>query len=168
MWGFQAAFDLRWSQRSLFHTTSEYLALKVFKNLNGWGNIINLFVCQISIYMLWEYLQNLLKSVFEYLRHDGQLLAILFDDVNWLWIKMSENANSTVCLLCKPDFVIHFDRSFLKPTPKIEFLGFDIDSVDMGISAYTEKQHYIILTIKQFLTNPAPRISYFFGLIEKI
>ena len=63
---------------------------------------------------------------------EGQLSFILGDDSYLLIesdLEYQKNINATVGLLCKLDFVTHSDRSILKPTQNIEFLGFVIDSV---------------------------------------
>ena len=63
---------------------------------------------------------------------EGQLSFILGDDSYLLIesdLEYQKNINATVDLLCKLDFVTHSDRSILKPTQNIEFLGFVIDSV---------------------------------------
>ena len=74
-----------------------------------------------AIKLLLVYLQKLVKLVPEYLKQEGQLSAILTDDF-YLPIEndleYQKNINATVDLLCKLDFIIHFDRSILKPTQK--------------------------------------------------
>ena len=73
--------------------------------------------------------------------------------------------DTTVGLLSKLGFVIHSDKSLLKSTQKIEFLGFVIDSVDMPISIQSEKSNRIVLKIKSSLTNTTHSIRYLASII---
>ena len=53
------------------------------------------------------------------------------------------NIKATVDLLLRLGFIIYEKKSVLKPTQKIEFLGFIIDS--------NSKAEHILLKIKKFL-----------------
>ena len=80
---------------------------------------------QKAIQLLWVYLQKSVKPVLECLKQEDQLSAILVDD-SYLpietYLEYQKSVNATVDLLCKLDFVIHSNRSILKPTRKMDFL----------------------------------------------
>ena len=53
-------------------------------------------------------------------------------------------------------FKIHEQKSILKPTQELEFLGFVINSKNMTISKNKDKSKHILLKIKNLLSDPSP------------
>ena len=64
------------------------------------------------------------------------------------------NIKVTVDLLLKLRFIVHDDgKLVLIQTPKIQFLGFIIDSNSMAIQINGEKSLYILLKIRTFFAK---------------
>ena len=104
---------------------------------------------------------KILKPVFGHLRQEGHLSVIFVDDSYLQGDTKQEcmnNIKATVDLLLKLGFIVHEKKSVLKPTQKIEFLGFIIDSNSMTIEINREKAEHILLKIRKFLQNPSPTI----------
>ena len=102
---------------------------------------------------------KILKPVFGHLRQEGHLSVIFVDDSYLQGDTKQEcmnNIKATVDLLLKLGFIVHEKKSVLKPTQKIEFLGFIIDSNSMTIEINREKAEHILLKIRKFLQNPSP------------
>ena len=82
------------------------------------------------------------------------------------------NIKVTVDLLLKLRFIVHDDgKLVLIQTPKIQFLGFIIDSNSMAIQINGEKSLYILLKIRTFLQNPSPiiwKLASLFGSVISI
>ena len=78
------------------------------------------------------------------------------------------NIKATVDLLLKQGFIIHEKKSVLKPTPKMGFLGFIIDSNSMTIEIDREKAEYILLKIRKFLQNPSPTIRKLASVVGSV
>ena len=97
--------------------------IKNILNLNGLRAFINLLVCQIDIPKQWEYL---LRSLLRYLLRP--YLSVVVVDDSFLQDNTEreclENIEVTVNLLIKLGFEIHGQKSILKLTQELEFLGF--------------------------------------------
>ena len=78
------------------------------------------------------------------------------------------NIKATVDLLLKLGFIVHEKKSVLKPTQKIEFLGFIIDSNSMSIEINREKAEHILLKIRKFLQNPSPKIRKLASVVGSV
>ena len=63
------------------------------------------------------------------------------------------NAKTTTALLKYLGFSIHEAKSILKPTPKIEFLGFIIDSTKMTVTISKDKMIAITNKIKKLMAT---------------
>ena len=104
---------------------------------------------------------KILKPVFGHLRQEGHL-SVIFVDESYLQGDTEQecmnNIQATVDSLLKFGFIVHEKKSVLKPTQKIEFLGFIIDSNSMTIEIIREKAEHILLKIRKFLQNPSPTI----------
>ena len=104
---------------------------------------------------------KILKPVFGHLRQEGHLSVIFVDDSYLQGDTKQEcmnNIKATVDLLLKLGFIVHEKKSVLKPTQKIEFLGFIVDSNSMSIEINREKTEHILLKIRKFIQNPSPTI----------
>ena len=74
----------------------------------------------------------------------------------------------TVNLLIKLGFEIHEQKSILKPTQELEFLGFVINSKNMTISINKDKSKHTILKIKNLLTDPSLSIRKLTSVIGSL
>ena len=89
---------------------------------------------------------KILKPPFAVLRQAGHLSCVYVDD-SYLqgdtYSECQQNVHDTIELLLSLGFTIHPDKSVLKPTQVIIFLGFVINSVEMTITLTTEKKEKI-------------------------
>ena len=86
---------------------------------------------------------KLLKPIFSRLRQYGFNSVIYIDDTllqGETYSDCESNIEQTVAMLDYLGFTVHPDKSVLKPTQKIEFLGFSMDSVKMSIELLSEKK----------------------------
>ena len=114
---------------------------------------------------------KILKPVFGHLRQEGHLSVIFVDDSYLQGDTKQEcmnNIKATVDLLLKLGFIVHEKKSVLKPTQKIEFLGFIIDSNSMTIEINREKAEHILLKIRKFLQNPSPIIRKLASVVGSV
>ena len=114
---------------------------------------------------------KILKPVFGHLRQEGHLSVIFVDDSYLQGDTEQEcmnNIKATVDLLLKLGFIVHEKKSVLKPTQKIEFLGFIIDSNSMTIEINREKAEHILLKIRKFLQNPSPVIRKLASVVGSV
>ena len=89
-----------------------------------------------------RFFTKLLKPVFATLRAQGFLSAAYIDD-SYLQgqtdLECQENIDNTVNLLSSLGFTIHREKSVLKPTTRLKYLGFILDSEKMTVSLSPEK-----------------------------
>ena len=114
---------------------------------------------------------KILKLVFGHLRQEGHLSVTFVDDFYLQGDTEQEcmnNIKATVDLLLKLGFIVHEKKSVLKPTQKIEFLGFIIDSNSMTIEINREKAEHILLKIRKFLQNPSPTIRKLASVVGSV
>ena len=112
-----------------------------------------------------------LKPVFGHLRQEDHLSAIFVNDSYLQGDTEQECMNivkAIVDLLLKLGFIVHEKKSVLKPTQKIEFLGFIIDSNSMTIEINREKAEHILLKIRKFLQNPSPTIRKLASVVGSV
>ena len=86
---------------------------------------------------------KLLKPIFSRLRQYGFNSVIYIDDTllqGETYSDCESNIEQTIAMLDYLGFTVHPDKSVLKPTQKIEFLGFSMDSVKMSIELLSEKK----------------------------
>ena len=98
-------------------------------NLFGIG-LMHLQPCLMATLMLWVYSLKFLKPPFAVLRQSGHLSCVYADD-SYLqgdtYSECQQTVHDTVALLLSLGFTIHPDKSVLKPTQVIIFLGFVIN-----------------------------------------
>jgi hypothetical protein len=85
---------------------------------------------------------KILKLVFSTLRKTGHVNAIYIDDsflTTETYNECEENILDILKLIVNLGFTIHSDKSILKPTQDISFVGFWLNSVDMTIKLTPEK-----------------------------
>ena len=78
------------------------------------------------------------------------------------------NIKTAVDFLLKLGFIVHYEKSILKPTQKIEFTGFIIDYNSMTIEINGEKAAHILLKIKKFLQNLSPTIRKLVQIVGSV
>ena len=86
---------------------------------------------------------KILNPPFAVLRQSGHLSCVYVDDTYLqgdTYSECQQNVHDTAALLLSLGFTIHPDKSFLKPTQVIIFLGFVINSIEMTITLTTEKK----------------------------
>ena len=102
--------------------------------------------CLMAILIAMRVFTKILKPPFAVLRQAGHLSCVYVDD-SYLqgdtYSECQQNVHDTIELLLSLGFTIHPDKSVLKPTQVIIFLGFVINSVEMTITLTTEKKEKI-------------------------
>ena len=129
---FQKYFSFSWNG-----ITYQYIALP-----NGFGPAVRIFT-------------KLMKVPFTALRMRGHMSVVYLDDSFLAGITYSdcqENIEATRVLLQSLGFIVHTDKSVLKPTQKLTFLGFIFNSRDMTISL-TKERVSVILQLCQNLID---------------
>ena len=90
---------------------------------------------------------NVLKPAFSYLREIGYLSVVYVDD-SYLqgetFEECLQNISEAVRLLQSIGFTIHSEKSVLKPTQKLTFLGFVLNSKTMTLTLTDAKKEKII------------------------
>ena len=116
---------------------------KFIVNLNGYKDAMRVFT-------------KILKPPFAKLRSEGHLSVVYVDDTYLQGDSFNEckmNVQATIKLLQELVFTIHPEKSILKPTQSITFLGFIIDSKNMVISLTYVKKQNIFNLASQILTK---------------
>ena len=99
---------------------------------------------------------KILKPPFAVLRQSGNLSCVYVDDSylqGGTYSECQQNVHDTNALLQSLGFIIHPDKSVLKPTQVIIFLGFVIDSIEMTITLTTEEKGKIKKLCEYMLQN---------------
>ena len=97
---------------------------------------------------------KIMKPVFSTLRKKGQANVSYIDDslvVSRTKAECVDNIHETVQLLDSLGLTVHPEKSVLRPTKCIKFLGFWIDSVEMKITLTNEKAKAIVLLVNKIL-----------------
>lgn len=111
------------------------------------------------------------KPVAAYLRTLGMKLVVYLDD--WLFIADSEEnlqkqLDMAIKFMRSLGFIINIEKSELTPTQKIEFLGFELNSIEMSISVPRTKiikLRQLAQALKSADVVPARQIAKFCGLL---
>ena len=113
------------------------------------------------------------KPIFANLRSRGHI-SVSFVDDSYLQGKTYEeclkNIQATISLLRRLGFTIHIEKSIIKPTQTITFLGFVINSNTMTLSLTTDKKRDIYHLCNDIITkgNKVVTIKTMATLIGKI
>ena len=101
-----------------------------------------------------------LKPVYANLRQKGHLSVVFVDD-SYLKgeTECLEAVEAAIALLEYLGFTIHEAKSILKPTQRIEFLGFIIDSTKITVTISKEKMIAITNKIKKLMTIKFPKLD---------
>ena len=97
-----------------------------------------------------------LKPVYANLRQKGHLSVVFVDDSYFQGNTETdclENVEAAIALLEYLGFTIHEAKSILKPTQRIEFLGFIIDSTKITVTISKEKMIAITNKIKKLMAT---------------
>ena len=97
-----------------------------------------------------------LKPVCANLRQKGHLSVVFVDDSYFQGNTETdclENVEAAIALLEYLGFTIHEAKSILKPTQRIEFLGFIIDSTKTTVTISKEKMIVITNKIKKLMAT---------------
>ena len=96
------------------------------------------------------------KVPFSVLRMQGHTSVVYVDD-SYLqggsYESCLKNVNNTIIMLPSLGFTIHPEKSVLKPTQNLIYLGFIINSKDMTLTLTEEKKQKIITFVPNFLKN---------------
>lgn len=114
------------------------------------------------------------KVVATYLRSLGLKLVVYLDD--WLFIgnskdELTSHIELALSVLNSLGFVINDDKSELAPSQKIEFLGFELDSLAMTIAAPAlkiTKVKSLALSISKLEKAPARQVAQLCGLLASL
>ena len=105
---------------------------------------------------------RLCKPMLAYLQHQGVEIVIYIDGT-FLRApsaqELSQRLKITMCTLEGCGFLINHDKSVLHPTQKLEFLGFQIDTVAFTISLLETKQSKLKCMIDNVLLTPSRKMS---------
>ena len=105
---------------------------------------------------------KLTKVIFSQLRKIGHVSTSYIDDC-LLLAKTSkacvQNIKATIELSEKAGFLVHDEKSVLKPTQKIVYLGFWLDSTNMTITLTSEKAQKIKVACKNLLQSQKTSIK---------
>ena len=85
-----------------------------------------------------------MKPVYATLRPQGYLSTSFIDDSYLQGNKCTENVAKTVELLDSLRFIIHKEKSVLKPCKELRYLGFVLNSEDMTVTLPKEKQKVLL------------------------
>ena len=110
-----------------------------------------------------------LKPVYANLRQKGHLSVVFVDD-SYLQgeTECLEAVEAAIALLEYLGFTIHEAKSILKPTQRIEFLGFIIDSTKITVTISKEKMIAITNKIKKLMTIKFPTIRQLASVIGSV
>ena len=114
---------------------------------------------------------KLMKPITAILRRMGVKLVIYLDDMillNQDRILLIKQTQSTLWLLQCLGFHINWDKSIIDPTNKIEFLGFDIDAVEMKVKLPEEKKEHIKEQCRRHLQQETSTVRELAALIGKL
>ena len=114
---------------------------------------------------------KILKPVYGNLRQKGHLSVVFVDDSYLQGDTETEclgNVEATTALLEYLGFTIHEAKSILKPTQKIEFLGFVIDSTSMTVTINKDKMIAITNKIKLLMATTFPTIRRLASVIGSV
>ena len=111
---------------------------------------------------------KILKPIYENLRKLG-LISVYFLDDSWLmgntFDDCQNNINKTANLLQNSGFIINEAKSIRVPTQSIQFLGFNLDSVQMIISLPQDKIENVTNLCNEILTLNRFKIRFLAKLI---
>ena len=114
---------------------------------------------------------KLLKPVFAKLRAQGFASTAFIDDslqVSKTYEKSLDNVLATTELFMSLGFVVHPDKSIFKPSQRIVYLGFIIDSVQMMVYLTQERVDSILAICKTILKAKLVLIRDLASLIGKL
>jgi len=100
---------------------------------------------------------KLLKPVVAYLRNKGYISVVFIDDLLLIGLNYDmciANITSTLSLLESLGFTINYDKSVITPTRKLEYLGFQLDTIEMTIQLPKHKKEKILKLIPTILNRP--------------
>lgn len=104
---------------------------------------------------------KLLKPVFSTLRKEGHVSTAFIDDSLLLGetqLMCVQNVKNTLALMSSLGFVIHPDKSVLKPSQRITYLGVVIDSVSMTVCLTDERALKIVESCENLLNQDTSTI----------
>ena len=113
---------------------------------------------------------KLCKPVYATLRRKGHIIVGYIDDSylqSTTFEECEENVQDTVNLFTKLGFVVNFEKSMLIPCQKVEFLGFELDSVQMTVKVTAKKRQKIIDLCTKIRGKNFARIREIASLIGK-
>lgn len=113
---------------------------------------------------------KLLKPVYSTLRKMGHVNVAYIDDsllVSDSYSECVQNINHTVSIFDHLGFTVHPDKSVLKPTQSITFVGFVLDSRSMTICLTEEKANRIVSDCEKLLHKCEVSIRDFAQIIGK-
>ena len=114
---------------------------------------------------------KLLKPALSSLRKEGYVNCAYIDDILLLGDSYEEclnNVQETMILFDNLGFTIHSEKSVVIPKQNIEFLGFNIDSINMTVRLTSNKVSNIIQLCKGMLNKQTVTIRDFAKLIGKL
>lgn len=118
-----------------------------------------------------RYFTKLMKPVLATLRGEGLIIAMYIDDALLIGdsaVDCAWNVHKTVTLLDKVGFTVHPEKSVLKPSQEIQFLGFLINSQEWTIRLTPRKVEGIVSQCKDFLEKSWCTIRKLAELIGKL
>jgi len=161
---FMASLDLRDAYYSVPIHTDHQKYLKFI-----WNEQLYKFVCLPNgLASAPRIFTKLLKPVYAHLRQKGHISSPYLDDSFLLAYSYAEcvnNVHDTLNMLKKLGFIIHEEKSQLRPCQKIEHLGFVFDSLEMTVTVNTDKIAKLRDIAKSLLAKKTPTIRQVAQLI---
>lgn len=114
---------------------------------------------------------KLLKPVLGHLRSQCLLSVVYLDDILFIgssYELCKKNVNYTVSLLTFLGFTLNLEKSTLKPSHKIKFLGFTFNSVNLTFSVPQGKNSNILHNIRKIMNKRHCKIKEFASLIGQL
>jgi hypothetical protein len=114
---------------------------------------------------------KLCKPVFSTLHENGHIIVGYIDDSYLQGDSVQEcqqNIEDSVQLMRDLGFIVNLEKSVLTPSHMVEFLGFDLNSIDMTVRVTERKRQKIIDLCKEIKTQKVVRIRLMASLIGKL
>lgn len=111
---------------------------------------------------------KMMRPVVEFLRSHGVRLIVYLDDM--LIMSSSEKGafthGSLACdTLGRLGFRVNFEKSILVPSQRLEFLGFDVDSISCELKVPTQKRDLIVKQAKELFAKESVKARVFASFI---
>ncbi len=138
----------------------------------SWGGKLYEFQCFVNgLSEAPRKFTKLTKPLWATLRNAGHTSVSYIDDallIGRSYKQCLDNISATLKLSDELGFTIHPDKCKVNPSHQIEFLGFDIDSLDMTVTVTVTKRETIKRACAEAIGSDRCKIRYFASIIGKL